>query len=440
MNFGILLRSKIMRVNRLKRFLFLFFSGAALYAAEPEQYALIADPYFSPFAGGEDLLYATRLIERGEESFFHKIVFENPKSSRARSFRLSEMLTIWLPLNYEAMLVQHEVFGHGYRIRSLKPGLASVDSYRLGTPPPYGGGGGSTSYRISSKLTSTEEIAISIAGVEATAIMANETKWKWLRRKLIDPKQSVLYLLCQQDLSDYISSMKTLRSRHGQESQGHDIHSYLLWLNRTYPDKHLKSSRLRSLSWINALDPFTFYSIWAWFHYISSGRDTKIPMIEIGKIGYLFGARLGLTPFGPEIFCENYFAASGKVFYGYLKVGQHANNSYYGAGLYLPALWTLRKWEFGARLDLWRQPKLLLKEGSVPITEIDDHAFFTNPLYPSSQLHAMHYGAAISMTSFYHRSKNFGFEGELGAKSNGFLPGNSLWGAGIFRIGLLTSF
>ena len=429
-----------MRPNYVKRFFFLFLSAAGLYAAEPAQYAFIVDPHFSPFAGGEDLLSATRVLEPAEGWFFRKAASEHSKSNRARSFRLSEMLTIWLPLNYEAMLVQHEVFGHGYRIRSLGPKLASVAGYRLGVPPPYGCGGGSTSYRISSKLTSSEEIAISMAGVEATAIMANETKWKWLTRRLIDPKQSILYLLCQHDLSDYIGSMKTLRSHHGDQSQGHDIHSYLLWLNRTYPENHLSSSHLRSLCWINALDPFTFYSIWACFHYISSGRDTKIPMIEIGKIGYLFGARLGLTPFGPEIFWENYFSAGGKVFYGYLKAGRHANNPYYGAGLFLPVLWRLGKWEFGTRFDLWRQPKLLLEEGSVPITEIDDHAPLSSPLYPSSELYAMHYGAALSLTAFYRWSKNFGCEGELGAKSNGFLPGNSLWNATIFRLGLSTSF
>jgi hypothetical protein len=418
----------------------LFLHTAWLGAAGPAQYAMMVDSHLSPYAGGEDLLYGTRLIERGEELYFRKIHFANSKSSKARTFRLSEMISIWLPLNYEAMLVQHEVFGHGYRIRSLGSGLASVDGYRLGTPPPYGPGGGSTSYRFSSKLTSTEEIAISIAGVEATAILANLTKFKWLIRRTIDAKQSVLYLLSQQDLSDYIASMKTVRSHQSKHVDGHDIQSYLHWLNLTYPTKRLSSSHLRSLAWINVLDPFTFYSIWAWFHYISSGRDTKIPMIEIGRAGYLFGARLGLTPFGPEIFWENYFATQGKVFYGYFKAGRHAHNTYLGTGIYLPVLYSMGKWDFGTRFDLWWQPKLLLNEGSVPITEIDEKEALRIPLYSPSRLHAMHYGASLTCTTFYHWNKTFGLAGEWGAKSNGFLPGNDLWGTGIFRIGLSTSF
>jgi len=429
-----------MKQTIFQRTFFLFLSAASVYASEPTQYELMGDAYFSPYAGAENLLYTTRLMERADAYFFRKIIFENPKSSKARSLRLSELITIWLPLNYEAMLIQHEVFGHGYRIRSLGSAIACVDGYRLGVPPPYGHGGGATSYRYSSKLTSTEEMAISIAGVEATAILANETKWKWLTGRSLDPKQSALYILCQQDLSEYISSMKTVRSHHGSESEGHDIHSYLLWLNRTYQESHLSSSRLRSLSWINILDPFTFYSIWAWFHYIHSGRETKIPMIKMGSVGYLFGARLGLTPFGPEVFWENYFSSHGKSFYGYLKAGSHANNSYIGAGLFLPVLWSFGKWDFGTRLDLWRQPKLLLKEGSLPLTEIDEHETLNTPLYPSTELHAMHYGAALTCTTHYHWNETFGFEGEFGAKSNGFLPGNDLLGTAIFRIGFSTAF
>ena len=401
-------------------------------------YQILWDLHFSPYAGGEDLLYATRLIERTEEYFFRRTQFENSKSSGARSFRLSELITIWLPANYEAMLVQHEVFGHGYRIRSFDRDLAHVEGYHLNVPPPYGFGGGATSYFISSKTSSTEETAIASAGVEATAILANLTKFKWLTSRMLDAKQSVLYLLCQHDLSEYISSMKTIRKRPGS-ADGHDIHSYLLWLNRTYPEKHLSSSRLRSLSWINLLDPFTFYSVWSWFHYIGSGHDTKIPMIPCWNSRYLFGARLGLTPFGPEIFWENYFSSNGKVYYGYVKGGDHANNSYFGAGVYLPVLWNFGLWNFGLRIDAWRQPKLMLAPGSIPIDEIDNQ-LPNPPLYPSSELHKKCFGISGSLTAFIHVNETFGFVGEAGVKTRGYLPGYSLWGSPVIRLGLSTRF
>ena len=424
-------------IVRMRRILLCLMAASAnIYAADTD-YQILWDIHFSPYAGGEDLLYATRLIDRTEAYFFKKAQFEPSKSARDRSYRLTELIAFWLPLNYEAMLVQHEVFGHGFRIRSSEH--TQVAGYRLQAPPPYGPGGGATSYWTSPQMTSTEETAISGAGVEATAILANLTKFKWLAHRLLDAKQSVLYLLCQHDLSEYIGSMKTVRKQK-DDTDGHDIHAYLLWLNRTYPQNHLSSSRLRSLSWINLFDPFTYFSIWSWFHYISSGRDTKIPMIPLWSLDYLFGARLGLTPFGPEIFWENYFSGHGKVYYCYLKSGRHANHTYFGAGVYCPAIWSAGKWDFGLRIDGWRQPQLMLKSGSIPFDEMQNDAPLRKPLYSSSELNVVRWGAAMSFLAEVHINETYGFVGEAGAKTRGFLPGYSLWGSPVIRLGFSTRF
>ncbi len=422
--------SRIMR----RWLIFGLFLVSSAYGAD---YEALWDVNFSPYAGGEDLLYATRLAERTESYFFRRAHFELSKTAQARWVRLTDLITIWMPVNYEAMLIQHEIFGHGFRIRSSKH--AAVAGYRLEAPPPYGSGGGATSYYTSPQMTSTEETAISGAGVEATAILANLTKFKWLAQRQLDAKQSMLYLLCQHDLSEYIGTMKTVRKQ-CEGADGHDVHSYLLWLNRTYPQNHLSSSRLRSLSWINLLDPFTFYSIWAWFHYISSGRDTKIPMIPCWSADYLPGARLGLTPFGPEIFLENYFTERGKVFYGYLKSGRHADNTYFGAGVYLPVILSLGQWDFGLRFDGWRQPQLMLKSGSIPFDDMQNDAPLQEPLYPASELHVMQWGAAASILAGVSVNETFGFTGEAGYKSRGFLPGYSLRGSPVIRLGFSTQF
>lgn len=414
-----------------------FLISAHQLIADQAPYTAEWDLYFSPYAGGEDLLFANHIWERGEKYFFRRAEFEYPKSAKARSCRLSELLTIWLPLNYEAMLIQHEIFGHGYRIRSLGSGIAKVRGYRLGIPPPYGAGGGATSYIMTDQLTAPEEMAISIAGVEATAILANVTKWKWLaHQRSLHAQESLLYLFNQLDLSDYISSMKTIRSH---EDSGHDIHSYLKWLNRLYPEKRISSGHLRSLSWINALDPFLYYSAWALLHYISSGRDTKIPMIPIGKTGYLFSYRLGLTPFGPEIFWENYFATFEKVFYGYVKCGRHADNTYFGAGVYLPIL-TLSHFHIGGRCDLWRYPKIMQKKGRYDIEDADDPAHANEPLYSYSELHSKQFGAALSLIGNYQWNPTWAISTELGGKTAGFFPGYSLSAAYTLRCGLSVRF
>ncbi|MES2272587.1 MAG: hypothetical protein V4487_00145 [Chlamydiota bacterium] len=400
----------------------------------PAIYKISWDIHFSPYAGGEDLLFAHRLVERCQTYLTGKSPIVYSKSSYARMWRLSELILLWLPANYMAMVVQHEVFGHGYRIRDINRGRAEVRGYSFNAPPPYGGGGGATSYRFSEDLTTTEESAISIGGVEATAILAQLTKLKWLGSGRIDPRQSILYLLSQHDLNLYIGSLKTQGTL-----SGHDIHGYIDALNYTYPDNLLSGARLRSLSWINLADPFTFYAIYSWFHYLSSGKESAIPMI--GSC-YLPGLRLGLTPFGPEVFFENYFLQKKQPLYVYFKGGHHAKNNYYGLGFYAPYFWIRKKWTLGARLDLWHQPKLLLEPGTIPTTQIDfDQKPSTqDPLYPYSDRHAERFGGAGSLIASYQGESSLGYEVEGGYKSEGFLPGYSLRASPVVRLGCTLIF
>jgi hypothetical protein len=381
------------------------------------------DLHFSPYAGGENILFVHRSIERFEGYALTKTSIPFSKKASSRFWRLTELYLGWLPVNYFAAVAQHEVFGHGYRIRDIHRNKAIVTGYHFQAPPPYGNGGGSTNYKVSNQLTTTEESAIAIGGVESTAILAELTRLKWLEANFVDPRQSVLYLVSEYDLSLYIGSLDV---KNDETLDGHDISSYVRTLNYTYTSCFLNKSKLKSLAWINFADPFTYYSIYAWFRYIASGKETQIPMIPIYSYGYLPNLRLGLTPFGPEIFFENHLLKGKNPIYFYLKGGEHSKNRYTGAGTYVPHLFSTGKWHFGVRLDVWRQPKLLLSPGNTPFLEIDfeEKPNANNPLYPYSEQHAMRVGAAGSVLIAYQNRS--GFEAELGYKSQGFLPGYSL--------------
>lgn len=411
----------------------------------PKRFTLMAptvskavwDLSMSPYAGGEDLLFATRIIEKAETYMLSKSPIAYARTAYARFWRLSELISIWLPLNYLAMVVEHEVFGHGYRIRDLRTrNLAKVNGYSFEIPPPYGDGGAATYFSISTDFTTTEASAVSSGGVEGTAILALLTKLKWLSSGKIDPRQTLLYLLCEQDLTIYIS---TLKSKDARSLAGHDLNSYIETLNYTYPEHFLSRGRLRTLSWINWIDPFTFYSIYAWFHYLSSGKETKIPMI---KSCYLPGLRLGLTPFGPEVFLENFFSFKKIPLYAYLKWGTHAGNTYLGAGVYAPLLWSIERWSFGLRGDIWHQPQLLLQPGNVPFEEINFSAKpnRNEPLYPYSKQHQMRFGASGSLITTFKGSERIGYEAELGYKAQGFLPGYSLFAYPTVRLSFNLKF
>lgn len=402
-------------------------------------YRLGWDIDMSPFAGGEDLLFLHRCIERFEGYMISKSPVYYSKAIQARIWRFSELFLGWMPLNFLAIVAQHEVFGHGYRIRDIGRGT-KITGFQFSAPPPYGPGGGATSYDISSHFTMVDETCVAMAGVESTAIIALLTKFKWLESGAIDPRQTVLYLLGQYDLPLYIGTLKALKKLSSEDQEesikGHDMVAYVRSLNQTYPQSLLSVGRLRSITWINLADPFTFYAIYAWLHYVSSGKETTIPMIPIGAYRYLPGLRFGLSPFGPEYFWEHFLVCQKRPYYFYLKAGRHAKNNYFGAGLYVPKIYSLGDWSIGARLDAWRQPKLLLQQGQIPFSEVElsQKPNPQDPLYPYSQQHAMRVGAGLSMIVDYKVSQRTGFEAELGYKAKGFVPGESLFASPIARL------
>ncbi len=395
------------------------------------------DLHMSPYAGGEDLLFATRILEKFETYAMGKTNIAYARNTYARFWRLTEELAIWLPLNYFAMVVQHEVFGHGYRVRDLQThSLAVVNGYEFNWPPPYGPGGAATGYSVSEKFTTTEDTAVSSAGVEATAILALITKLKWISSGTIDPRELFLYFFSEQDLTLYVSSLK-LKDVRGQS--GHDMNSYIQSLNYTYTDHFLSRGRLRTLSLINFADPFTFFTVYSLFYYFSTGKEAPLPMIASC---YLPGLRLGLTPFGPEVFLENFFSLNQIPLYVYLKGGNHSDNTYLGAGFYAPRIYAVNNFFFGLRCDLWRQPKLLLQPGNIPFFDIDFSLKPNpnNPLYPYSEQHAMRFGAAGSLITSYLWDQKYGYEAELGYKAQGFLPGYSLFAYPTVRLSFCMVF
>lgn len=402
-----------------------------IIAFHESPYFLGWDIDFSPYSGGADLLFVHRSLERLEEITVARAPLYYSKIAAARFWRISDLFLVWLAANYFTVVVQHEVFGHGYRIRDLGKNKAFVANYSFGTPPPYGGGGGETSLYLTDQITTTELSSISIGGIESTAILAQLTKLGWLMAGKIDPRQSLLYLFAEQDITLYVGSLDPK----GEELAGHDISEYLETLQWTYPKGHLSKATLKLLSIVSWIDPFTFYSAYAWLHYFWSGKEGHIPMIKIGSYGYLPALRMGLAPFGPEFFLENYLTKKQNPIYFYGKGGSYGGNNYLGIGCFAPKIWQIGIWSIGARFDGWWQPKLLLdplpnSTFSINFKSAPDP---NNPLYPYSEQHNMKLGGAATILVSVEAYKRLGFQLEGGYKTQGFLPGNSLLQAPIVR-------
>ena len=207
-----------------------------------------------------------------------------------------------------------------------------------------------------------------------------------------------------------------------------------------FSNKFLKKKSLLNGSKISYLDPFLFYSAYSILRYIESGNELKIWSIDFYNMGFIPSLKMGLTPFGPEYFFENYVKFKNRPFYFYVKAGQHSDNYYLGTGAWVPKFYQWDTWSLGWKIDIWRQPTLLLNQGNIPTLAIDfdEEPDPEDPIYSYEEQSRKSNGMAASLT--LARSGKTGIEAEVGCKTQGYLPGYNLTFAPIFRLYLSSSF
>ncbi|HNA61576.1 MAG TPA: hypothetical protein PKW79_00665 [Rhabdochlamydiaceae bacterium] len=390
-------------------------------AADPG-YNLICDSHLSPYAGAENLLAAHTILEESKIDQFTMLYRFSPRPT-AKVARAGELIFLWAPINYYAAVAQHEVFGHGYRVRNLEGLGACVTNYKFGVPPPYGHGGGVTQFRwYPSKTNAFDKIAITFGGVEASGIFANRIRLQWLKKSQVSPRQSLLYLLSEHDLTRY-----TLMTKYGDKG---DIDVYIQEMNAVYNHGNLSLASLKKEVLVNFLDPFTYYSLFACYKFIINGNEGPLPMLSFGNYRYLPGFRLGLTPFGTEYYAENFLLKDNKPIYFYLRGGQFADLTYFGAGIQYPHLWDVASFSLGFRIDLWNQPDFSFTDPQLNWRAVTSRGGFvaTNE---NSRL-----GLSCSILAERKLWDSGAFFLQCGFKSEGFVPGEELGASPILRVGI----
>ncbi len=407
----------------MKKLLFALI-GSGILCAEPQnplyENNFIVDPYLSPYVGADDLLIAHKLVQYSSIQQLTNLYQTNP-ALWAKISRGAELVLFWEPVNYMSTVVQHEVFGHGYRVRSSP--YAMVDFYTFNVPPPFGPGGAATGFSFDlDQLTAFDMNSINTGGVEATSIFANRLRMQWLKKGTINPRQSSLYNFAQHDFLRYALNFN--------DSPGHDMFSYRRMLNQTFKGSHLTKEELARQSLINILDPFTYYAIYSAWNYIIKGTEGPIPMIPIGSYRYLPGARLGLTPFGPEYYLENFLVKDNKPIYFYLRNGNHVGMNYMGLGIENPHQWDLGSFQIGYRADIWHQPDIDMLSDHYALSQFE-HVRNLDANTLDSRFGAS--ASLIAQKKLWDRGMLFV---QCGAKSRGYLPGESLESSMIFRVGI----
>ena len=413
------------RIHRLG--MGLAFAAASVFGAEssdPGTPALLLwDKPISPIVGAENLYSAHRALYSIEEDVFAPAAGDSSESNAARGIpaRAARLILLDLPLDYMPMLIQHEVFGHGYRLYE-----ASYENvvYSLHLPPPYGDGHGTAvGLRLKRTTSRDQDISISAAGMEANDVFARSVRGKWMASGSMNHHEANLYLINAFNRSFYAA-----RARLGiLQGQYGDIRNYLRLVNLRHGGETLdgrpmdaEDVQLRMLA--DVLDPFAFYALWASLgnHLILGRSGFGLPMPEVSGIRFLPMAHAGLSPFGLEYYLDANAARGSRTLSVTYRQGDPGSDPFYGLGLDIGNFVDLARLSADVRVEAWRQPRLRFRV-------YDVGEWGETP-------EAMESGGGLWIT--LRTKSKIGLVLESGYKTPGFVQGEPLEESLIFRGGI----
>lgn len=391
----------------------------------PEFHTLMLDPGLRMGSGMETILASNHLTGAVENRLIGNQWFSEEELAGkvgGISCRLAKRFFLDTPLDYFAVVLAHEFYGHGARYREL-----SVDNidYGYDAPPPYGAGGGHATASISDPISPDEIMTILIGGIESQAIINRKLGMRWIANRGMRYRESMLYYWSFRIMFDYIQHTRDDLDQH---IDGKDPSEYLKLLNikagiADLSDPRMKVSYLHSRSRIGLINPLLWYSMFAQFKsYLWDGKTTtKVPMIPLGEVGYLPALRMSLTPFGPEYHFENYIRFRSMVALADLHIGDTTfYDSWGGFDLGLQNLVHQGRISVDLELAAWNQPGVELERNIQGMVGEGAGGAFSCTAHIDLREEESPLSAAI----------------QLGYKTGGFLEGWDLDASPIFAIGL----
>ncbi|MCH9631543.1 MAG: hypothetical protein S4CHLAM37_15660 [Chlamydiia bacterium] len=396
-------------------------------------YELIIDRYMSPYSGAEDLLTLYRSLEKKEDMLLP------PKENPSKGFwptlgRLSELLLFWDPLARLTVTFQHEVFGHGYRIRSLKD--TKLCEVHLDLPFPYGASGGATGFKYREEIKASDMLSVVIAGSESEYILANALNSKWTADGEIDARVANLYTNSKLGTLQYAYATEQ-EDVESSDSKGNDIVGYITLLNAIYQDDYMSLKKIRKAMLWNVCDATLFNAVFSSWYYVFTGKKSPHWMIPLGKgVYYLPSISTHLAPYGIEYSFDNYLRYKDRAIFAYFKKGSFGGVSYGGFGLQYDEMFKFTNISYGIRLHAFLQPRFStsfklqdLESGQVP------------PAKARADLESLKPGGALSIISKYRINNTYTFfYSDIGVKTSGYIPGFQLKGGPVVRIGISAKF
>jgi len=415
----------------LKKILFLLIliqSGIfSKFSFSQSYYSLLLDEDFSSKIGAENLLTVHKGLTSATEKLIKLKYFSENNIWRKTGgifFRVGRALAIDYPLNKYVKSTQHEIFGHGAAVRGFDE-YAKLN-YIISHPYSY-----SSSYTFFKKrsriYTSHEKLSIQYSGSQANTILSNQVRYKCLQKREIDFRDGLLYLYPFHDLTKYILRSKYNLPFYTKIYIG-DIFGYLHLFNyynrsQNGETNKLELDELADGVLINFINPFQFFCVYTFVKsYLWDGNSKgSLPMIKIGKTGYLPSFRYGLTPWGPEYYFENFITYNSKVINFFIRRNQPVvDYNYWGIGVTLLNIVAKPQFSMDFETNIWNQPPLYLW-GNKPYKKSNS---FGGALFCSINQKIDVLPGMVYIT------------GQLGYKTLGFMEGEILDKGLIVRFGL----
>jgi hypothetical protein len=415
-------------VRRITRFamMILWVIGATGVRSAAQDVVAI-DEHLTPSIGAVDVLSLQSALRTTEDRFLPlKIGTEQSRLGLAAgiAYRAGKLLLVDVPQDHMLLVVQHEVFGHGARMRELGSGHIG---YGFDAPIPYGAGGGVTTFEGELPDSPLALLTIESAGVEAQHVLADAIAERAIARGRINYREAWLYFESRYVALTYILDA-TQFSR-----EGNDIADFAKTMKDACAPPAcdpIGLGELQDRAKIMLADPMLYLALYGFASsYIGLGEPTSaIPMIPMGRaVQYLPSLGFQMTPYGTEWSLRNALVFGSREkgaskFLGItMRIADTGATTPWGVDVRVNEVRIGRAgWRFSPTINLWRQPPILAQHTSDPLKMgIGVSASTTVPL-PSRFRTRWIPGIYII----------------AGGKSEGFVPGEQLSGGLILKAGL----
>lgn len=399
-------------------------AGAQQTASREPEPIVVFDEYLTPATGALDLITLQRGLASLEDHFLPlKLGAERTRLGLAAGilYRAAKFTALDVPQDHMFLVLQHEFFGHGARLREL--GVGHI-GYGFDAPIPYGPGGGVTRFDGEIPDSPLAILAIESSGIEAQHSLADALAARALARGRFHYREAWLYFESRYIAATYILDATEFAR------EGNDVADF----SRTMAEsceapscKAITLSDLRRGATLMLADPLLYAAIYGFASsYVGLGETTSpIPMIPLGRgVRYLPSVGFEMTPYGTEWSVRNALVSGAKLTGITLRVGTTGGTTPWGVDMQASDIRVPRtRWRVSPAFSIWRQPFILAERPSAPLaTGAAGSVTFVLPLPRRLRVATMNAVNGIYVTA--------------GAKSDGFVPGEQLSGGAIFRAGL----